>query len=52
MRISLSRSVTKARSLTVVVLALIVCSNLAFTGGMGNNLPSELEKEQVKKVND
>lgn len=53
MQILLSRSVIKTRSLTTLI-ALIVCSSLAFTG-MANNLPGGQpgpEKEQLKKVDD
>ena len=58
-QIPLFRSLTKAHCLkafVAVVVALIVYSNLAFTGGMTNNLAivrPQPEKEQlVKKVDD
>ena len=49
MQILLSRSVTKTRSLTALI-ALIMCSSLAFTGGKANNLPGG--QPQAKKVDD
>lgn len=58
MQMSSSRSVTKTRSFTVAVaavIALIMCSSLAFTGGKANNLPTvrpELEQQQSNKVDD
>ena len=58
MQISKSGSVTKARSLTAplaAVVALIVCSSVVFTGSMANNLPiarPEPEQEQLKKVDE
>jgi len=58
MQILLSRSRTKARSLRAPVaalIALIMCSGLAFTGGMANNLSvvrPELKQEQSKKVDE
>jgi serine protease inhibitor len=59
MQILFSRSLTKVPSMkafVAAVIALIVCSNLAFTGGMANNIAivrSQAEKEQLeKKVDD
>lgn len=58
MRILMAGFVKKGRPLTAqvaVVIALIMCSALPFTGGMANNLATlrtELEKEQLKKVDD
>src|SRR5687767_15862150 len=58
MQILLSRSRTKARSLrapAAALIALIMCSGLAFTGGMANNLSvvrPELKQEQSKKLDE
>jgi hypothetical protein len=55
MQIFLSRSQTKAHSMeafVTAVIALIVCSNLAFTGGMENHRAiahPQSEKEQLKR---
>lgn len=52
MQILLSRSITKAASVAAVI-ALIICSDLAFTSGMANKsaiVRPELGKEQLKKV--
>jgi len=59
MQMLLSRSLTKAPSVkafVAAVIALIVCSNLAFTGGMANNRaivrPQPEKGQLVKKVDD